>query len=249
MFNIFNSFKPEIVFHLAAMVSRVTCEISPYMTVDTNLSGLNNIIQLCLTHKSKLIYFSTSEVYGNIGGKLSETRECEPNNLYGLTKYLGEKLVEYYSKDGLKYVTVRPFMFYDENETKGEHRSAMIRFCVNLSQGIPITVHKGSKRSWMYIMDVLPILEKLMFVENETVNIASSEMINTEVLAMIICNILGISYEGNVVETRLPPKMTLDKYPDTNKMETFTGIKATTPVKEGIMKILSELKNENILSI
>ena len=42
----------------------------------------------------------------------------------------------------------------------------------------------------MYIMDVLPILEKLMFVENETVNIASSEMINTEVLAMIICNIL-----------------------------------------------------------
>lgn len=72
-------------------------------------------------------------------------------------------------------------------------------------------------------------------------------MINTEVLAMIICNILGISYEGNVVETRLPPKMTLDKYPDTNKMETFTGIKATTPVKEGIMNDYKDLA-KNVIS-
>src|SRR5205085_2255500 len=41
----FASFRPQVVYHLAAMVSRVTCESSPHMAVDTNLSGTNNIAQ------------------------------------------------------------------------------------------------------------------------------------------------------------------------------------------------------------
>ena len=52
-----------------------------------------------------------------------------PNNRYGLSKLLGEQLVEYEARThGLKAVRARPFMMYDENEELGDHRSAMIRF-------------------------------------------------------------------------------------------------------------------------
>lgn len=34
-------FKPDVIYHLAAMVSRVTCEEAPHLTVDTNLAGTN----------------------------------------------------------------------------------------------------------------------------------------------------------------------------------------------------------------
>ena len=40
-----------------------------------------------------------------------------PNNRYGLSKFLKEQLVEYEVRThGLKAVTLRVFMMYDENE-------------------------------------------------------------------------------------------------------------------------------------
>lgn len=237
--SLFLTFKPDVVYLLAAMVSRVTCENSPCLAVDTNLSGLNNVIQLCKTHNSKLIYFSTSEVYGNIGGVLSEDRECEPNNLYGLTKYLGEKLVQYFLKDA---IIVRPFMFYDEDETRGDHRSAMIRFSYHLSRKEKITVHKGSKRSWMHISDGVRVLERLMYVkEFHVVNIGSDELINAEKLAEKMCNLYGLEYQDYVIELPLPEKMTLEKIPDLKKQYELTGIIPEIDLNTGIALILSKL--------
>ena len=39
------------------MVSRVTCESSPHMAVDTNLSGTNNIAQLCKVFGANAVRF------------------------------------------------------------------------------------------------------------------------------------------------------------------------------------------------
>jgi len=222
--SVFMTFKPEVVYHLAAMVSRITCEKSPAITIDTNISGTNNIIQLCKQFDCKLINFSTSEVYGNIGGLLSEDRtDIAPNNLYGLSKYLAESLVEYEVKNnGLKAITVRPFMIYDEEETHGVHRSAMIIFAENLLRRKQIEVHKGSKRSWMHIKDTVVVLTKLLY-HNEYVimNIGNPEVIRTEDLAAFMCDDIGINYNDYVKETELPGKMTLDKQPDLSIQESI----------------------------
>lgn len=239
---IFPLFEPDIVIHLAAMVSRVTCEKSPGLTVETNLLGLSNVIQLCKLFKVKLMYFSTSEVYGNIGGILSEERECKPNNLYGLTKYMGEKLVEYELKNGLQAITVRPFMFYDEDETRGDHRSAMIRFCYHLSKGEKIEVHKGSLRSWMHITDAVRVLEKLIYVKGyEIINIGSDEIIKTEDLARMICDRIGVEYSDYVIEKELPDKMTLEKIPSVKKQFKLTGIIPEIDLNTGLALIICKL--------
>jgi nucleoside-diphosphate-sugar epimerase len=237
---IFNKYKPEVVFLLAAMVSRVTCEGSPGLTIDTNLSGLNNVIQLCKNYNSRLVYFSTSEVYGNIGGNLSEDRECKPNNIYGLTKYLGEKLVQYFLTDA---IIVRPFMFYDEDETLGEHRSAMIRFAENLSKGIKIQVHKDSARSWMHMSDAVIILEKLLNTNGVyIINIGSSEVITMKELAQMMCNYLYLNYIDMVDEIELPDKMTLTKYPDTGLQRDITNIIPEISISYGIKLVIDKVK-------
>ena len=242
LITLFDWFSPDVVFHLAAMVSRVTCEQSPGLTAETNLTGLNNIIQLCKTFDSRLIYFSTSEVYGNIGGLLSEDRECRPNNIYGLTKYLGESLVDYYLKNA---VIVRPFMFYDEDETRGDHRSAMIRFCYHLSRKEKITVHKGSKRSWMHISDGVKVLEKLIRIRGKNiVNVGSDELISTEDMAAMICNKLGLNYQDYVIEQDLPARMTLEKIPDIRKQVALTGITPTVDINAGIDLVLTKLSQD-----
>ena len=72
------NFRPDVVYHLAAMVSRVTCEQAPHMAIDTNLSGTNNVIQLCKMLNAKLINFSTSEIYGNIGENCTKREKILP---------------------------------------------------------------------------------------------------------------------------------------------------------------------------
>lgn len=243
LYEAFSTFSPDVCIHLAAMVSRVTCEQSPFLTVDTNLSGLNNVIHVCKAFDTKLMYFSTSEVYGNIGGYLSEDRTPEPNNRYGLTKYLGEKLVEYEVKNGLKAIIVRPFMFYDELETRGDHRSAMIRFAENLSLRRKITVHKGSLRSWLHMNDAIRYIEKLIHVDRfEIVNIGTSEIILTENLAKMMCDYFGLEYAQYVYEMPLPEKMTLEKYPDIRKLIALTGIQPEISLQEGVKKVLESVK-------
>lgn len=243
VFSAFTLFMPDVCIHLAAMVSRVTCEQSPFLTVDTNLTGLNNVIQVCKTFNTKLMYFSTSEVYGNIGGYLSEDRQPEPNNRYGLTKYLGEKLVEYEVNSGLKAIIVRPFMFYDEKETRGEHRSAMIRFAENLSLRCKITVHKGSLRSWLHMSDAVKYIERLLHVNTfEIVNIGTSEIVLTENLAKMMCEYFGLDYSQYVYELPLPDKMTLEKYPDIRKLIALTGLEPEISLSEGVKKVLESVK-------
>ena len=246
LYESFESFSPDVVFHLAAMVSRVTCEKSPHLTVDTNLMGLNNVIQACKAFNAKLIYFSTSEVYGNIGGYLSEDRHCKPNNLYGLTKYLGEKLVQYELINGLKAVIVRPFMFYDEDETRGEHRSAMIRFAENLTKRNKITVHKNSKRSWMHISDAVRVLEKTIYLDFNIINIGSNDIILTDDLARKMCVILGLRYDDHVIELPLPDKMTLEKYPDIRRQTELTGIIPEVTIEDGMRRVLDKFNKWDI---
>jgi len=235
----FNEFRPEVVYHMAAMVSRVTCETAPSYTTEVNLTGTENVIQLCKQYNAKLIYFSTSEVYGNTGGMLSEGERCVPNNFYGLTKYLGEKLVEYSLNEGLRAVTVRPFMFYDENEDIGNHRSAMIRFVWSLAKGREIEVHRGAMRSWMHISDAVRALERVMYVENyEIINIGHPNVISVEELADIVCLRMGRSRDLIKISD-LPSKMTLTKYPNLEKQANILKIIPEVSVTEGINRVIN----------
>lgn len=239
------AFKPDAVCHLAAMVSRVTCEKSPHLTIDTNLSGTNNVAQLCKLTGALMVNFSTSEIYGNISGLMSEDRaDVAPNNRYGLSKYLAEKIVEYEVRNhGLKAVTVRPFMFYDEDETMGDHRSAMIRFAENLLRGEKITVHKGSKRAWMHMSDAVAALEKLTHLEKFTViNIGHPNVVDTEYIARYMCEKTGADYKALVDVVTLPQRMTLEKYPDLRRQKELLGFEPKVSIEEGMDKVLRKVR-------
>jgi nucleoside-diphosphate-sugar epimerase len=93
---IFQELNPDVVIHLAALYGRLANERYANIAVDTNVTGTNNMIQLCKRYKSKLIFFSTSEVYGNQTGLLNEIdTPLQPNNRYGIVKKMCEDLIRY----------------------------------------------------------------------------------------------------------------------------------------------------------
>ena len=140
--------EPDVVFLLSAIVSRVTCEQASSLAISTNLGGINNVLQLAKRSRR------AGGVLLDVGGLRSRTAirwtrrlsNPKPNNRYGLSKLLGEQLVEYEVPHARPQgrACCGPFMVYDENEDLGDHRSAMIRFTSDLALGRPIHVHRGS---------------------------------------------------------------------------------------------------------
>jgi len=237
-------FEPNYVFHLAAMVSRVTCEQAGSLCVDTNLVGTQNVIELTKKYGAKLINFSTSEVYGPELTVMDEKLEPTPNNRYGLTKLLAEKLVEYEVKQhGLDAVTLRPFMMYDENEQLGDHRSAMIRFAYNLCMGIPIEVHTDSERGWLHVSDAVRAIEAATRVkEYHAINIGSPDIKSIKALAEMICD----EYEADhslIKYRKLPKRMTLRKYPSLERQEKLLGVIPAVSLEDGVKLVCSKMRS------
>ena len=235
---------PDYVFMLSAMVSRVTCEQASAMTVETNLVGLNNVIQMTKNINAKLIYFSTSEVYGPDLEWMDEvTSTPKPNNRYGLTKLLGESLVEYEVEQyGMKAVTLRPFMMYDENEDLGDHRSAMVRFAYNLSHGEPIEVHKGSSRAWFHVSDAINSIERAAHTEKyHVINIGSPDVRPIDELAELIRVELDAD-ESLITYIDIPGRMTLGKNPNLTLQKEILGVEPKVVLEEGVKLICDRMR-------
>jgi len=242
LIEVFKDFKPDVCYHLAAMVSRVACEASPSITIQTNVAGTSNVMQLCISHNVRMIHFSTSEVYGDIGGLHSEDRELHPNNIYGLSKLMGEQLVRYGITCGLEAIIVRPFMLYREGEKTGDHHSALIRFCDGLLRRQKITVHERTSRSWMYIGDAIQVFERLLDVRgNHVLNVGNPTGWLISDLAGMICEKLGINYDKYVTEIPMPERMSYTKEPDLRHQTELTGFSEFTSLSDGLDKVLKRM--------
>jgi nucleoside-diphosphate-sugar epimerase len=235
---------PEIVFILSAMVSRVTCEQASGLAIATNLAGVNNVLQLCKRVDAMTVYFSTSEVYGPDVELMEETlADPRPNNRYGLSKLLGEQVVEYEVRtNGLRAVTLRPFMIYDELEELGEHRSAMIRFASNLAAGKPVDVHRGSARGWMHISDAVRAVEAATRVRGYTViNVGHPDVRPIEELAELVRAEIGAPEELlRLVD--LPPQMTLVKRPSLERQRTILGVEPEVSLEDGVRRVCETIR-------
>ncbi len=248
---IFKAIAPEVVFLLAGQVSRVLCELSGGLAINTNISGVYNIIELCKIFGSKLIFMSSSEVYGNQDCVLDEdTTSPQPNNRYGLTKLIGEQLIKYEVEQGLKAVILRPFMMYHESETRGNHRSAIIRFVEALIERQPITIHEKTGRCWLYLGDAVKAMEKAVYLDRfDIINIGTDHLITTDYLAHLIADKIGIDLADYAVYEDLPDKMTRVKIPAIDKMVNILGYKSETNIDEGLDKIIKSFRSENANNI
>jgi len=231
--------RPDVVFLLAATVGRMTCEQAGSLAVATNVAGVNNVLQLCKRSGARCVFFSSSEVYGPHCDPMDEARSIpQPNNRYALTKWLGEQLVEFEVREsGLRAVTVRPCMVYNEHETVGEHRSAMVRFVSNLALGRSIEVHRGSARSWLHVSDAVRAIEAAGRLEQYSViNLGHPELILMADLAEMIRIELNASPDL-VVTTELPPRMTLIKRPTLERQRSLLQFEPAVGIAEGVRRI------------
>jgi nucleoside-diphosphate-sugar epimerase len=239
---------PDVVFLLAASVGRMTCEQAGSLAIATNLSGVNNVLQLCKRFKAKCVFFSSSEVYGPQADSMNDGLTLpRPNNRYGLSKWLGEQLVEYEVATGaLKAVTIRPCMIYHEDEDLGDHRSAMIRFASNLVAGKPIEVHAGSARGWLHAEDAVRGIEAAAFLEEyATINLGHPDVVPMVDLAEMIRAYVGAD-QSLIRVTELPSQMTLIKRPTLERQRDLLGFEPCITLAEGVRRVCDRLTGKGV---
>lgn len=110
------SFAFNGVVHLASFPRQKVFAKNPVWGADVMGTGLINLLELTQAYKiPKFVYVSSSMVYGDFRDGVRETADCCPAGQYGIMKYMGERLVEDYSRRGaFDYTIVRPSAVYGE---------------------------------------------------------------------------------------------------------------------------------------
>jgi UDP-glucose 4-epimerase len=95
----FRSFEPDAVVHLAARHFIPDCNRFPVATLNSNVIGLQSVIEgLREIPGRKLVFASSAAVYGASRQPLRETAALDPDDVYGVSKLVGEQLCELASR-------------------------------------------------------------------------------------------------------------------------------------------------------
>lgn len=158
---VFKSFKPQVVFHLAAMVDVRVSLKEPVKDYLVNVHGAMNVLEACRKHKIKKLIFSSSggAIYGdNNHLPLKETEIPRPISPYGVAKKVFEDYARvYHDLYNLSVICLRyPNVYGPRQGTVGEGGVAAI-FCKRLLAGKPLIIFgSGAQtRDFIFAADVV----------------------------------------------------------------------------------------------
>jgi UDP-glucose 4-epimerase len=107
----FLRFQPDIVVHLASLKSPEESNRQPKIYLDKNVGVLKTVYEAAQRSGARVfIHASSSSVYGNLDSEsIRETDECLPISAYGLSKKIGEEIIDSEKKTGISAVSLRFF--------------------------------------------------------------------------------------------------------------------------------------------
>lgn len=234
---------PDIVLHFANFGSMRDCEENSELAFKVNVLGTLNVILGCIETKSKLIFTSSREVYGETNNKNSSENDfVQPNNFLGLTKSFAENLITFANKKHeLDYTILRISNIYGINGDK-----FVVKKMLNTAiQEKKIFVEGGKQElNLIHVNDVLNILK--LVIKNpkssskQIFNVGTKDNIAVIKLAETIVELLN---NGVKIKIKKPRKSETQFYkPNIKKIEEKFEYKNWTSLNEGINEMIKDLK-------
>jgi dTDP-glucose 4,6-dehydratase len=182
----------DVVYHLAAEFGRINGEDYYEDCWRSNAIGTRNVLELCHHHNSRLVFSSSSEIYGEFKGVLKEdlpeTEVLRQPNEYALSKWANEvQIKNFQERHGLDAVRLRFFNAYGPGEYYTPYRSVVALFCHNLLNDQPIDVYGSYYRSFIYVDDLISTTANVCEqVVNGVYNIGGKDFRSIEELAHLV---------------------------------------------------------------
>jgi dTDP-glucose 4,6-dehydratase len=238
-------FPVDLVYHAAAEFGRWNGEDYYEQLWRTNAVGTKNVLRLQEAEGFRLVFFSSSEVYGDYAGVMSEEvldeHPIRQLNDYAISKWVNELQVRN-SQDrfGTQTVRVRLFNTYGPGEYYSEYRSVICRFVYCAHQRLPYTVYLKHHRTSSYIDDTARTLANIAerFTPGRVYNIAGSRYHDIRELSDLVLRTAGRD-DGLVRYEEIEQHNTLDKRVDATRAADELGHHETVGLEEGIARTVA----------
>ena len=236
--------KIDEIYHLASIASPPKYCKYPIETLNVNIIGTKNILDVAVTHSAKFILTSTSEVYGD------PLQHPQTESYYGNVNTVGERscydeskrcaetyVYEYRKKCKGDFKICRIFNTYGPHMDIDDGRviTNIIKHTIN-NRPVFICGDGKQTRSFCYIDDLLDGLVALMASrEVGPINLGNPD---TEYSINKLVSIFETVIGGKLVVTRVP-KMENDpliRKPDIAKAQILLGFSPKIGLEEGLQK-------------
>jgi nucleoside-diphosphate-sugar epimerase len=186
----------QAIFHCAAMVGVDAYSTQPAKTMETEETGLRNVCRAALAvGGARVVYASSSAVYGHAGGDLplEEELPIAPVSNYGIAKRFNELyLASQHDEHGLQSVALRIFNIYGPHQ---DERLVIPRFVRRALAGEELEIYGdgAQTRDFVYVDDV--VLTALACADRvagcEIINVCSGQEVTVRNLAETIVRLTG----------------------------------------------------------
>ena len=247
--------KVDYIIHLAAASS------APMFVDDLAGSFENNIINHIHVLEyarevgaKKVLFASTSSIYGNNPTPLTEDQAVTPPNFYSVTKKAQEDTSRIYNQThGLEIIAFRFMSVYGlHEEHKGRFANLVSQFIWGMEQGKAPTIYgDGTQtRDFTNVRDVVQAFKRAIQTEKKfgftVFNVGTSQAVNMLDLMDLLNEALGTDIPDNLVDNPIKVGFVKSQQADLTKIQSELGYEPTIDLKEGIKEIVEYRKINKI---
>ena len=232
------------IFHQAALGSVPQSFKEPEEYHRVNAVGTENVLKLAKEFGFKVVYASSSSVYGNQNKfPIKEDAAKKPLNPYGQSKLEAERFAEKYSQLGVKVIGLRYFNVFGIGQNPN-YAGVIPKFIEQLIHHKPPIIYGDGNqlRNFTFVDDVVEanVLAFESKTEHAFINIATGVMTSVRQLAEIMINLSGLSIkpiyekprEGDIEKSQA----------DISLAKSLINWEPKTTLEEGLKKIFPKIE-------
>ena len=247
----YNRFKHvDLCIHLAGLASPAQYKKYPLETIDVAITLTRKLLELCQRNRSRFLFFSSSEIYGNPDPNHIPTTElykgyvaCQgPRACYDESKRMGETLCYVYSNYYNVHTNIiRPFNVYGPGMGKYDYRM-IPNLMKSVVENKPIDIYGSGNqtRTFCYIDDAIAgIIQVLLSGQyGETYNIGNPcPEISMIDLIRLFNKVNSLDHPFNLIPypVTYPADEPLRRCPDISKAVDHLNYNPTVSLEEGLV--------------
>ena len=202
----------DVVFHQAARSSSPMHKENPAEGARVNIEGFVNVAEASIEEEvEKIVYASTSSMYGSVEPPHKEDMDLEPVNLYTASKMSREMYAKCYSySDRIETTGLRYFSVFGPHEKgKGKYANVVTQFLWKMMDGEqPVIWGDGTQeRDFVFVEDVVDANIKASKtkeeLDGEVFNIGRNDPVTFNQVVEKLNKVLGKDIEAERIENPL----------------------------------------------
>jgi len=241
---VFETTEFDYVYHLAAEFGRHNGEDFYERMWKSNVIGTKNIIRMQEKKGFRMIFSSSSEIYGDYQDVMKEDvpdrQPIRQLNDYAISKWVNEQqIMNSANRFGTETVRLRLFNSYGPGEYYSPYRSAVCIFVYRALYNMSYTVYTENRRSLTYMDDMVNAMANVInrFKLGEVYNISGDHNVTMKEVSDAILEIIGkddslVNYES------VEKHNALNKIADNTKAKKDLDYRTSISLEEGLRKTI-----------